>query len=742
MSTNKLITTAKGVVKEAQDLINGVASLSGKTVTNKKDTTKQTNELAMVFDREWLKGTFIISDEDAVNTGEYGQWIRANRYSSSANIKFTSTAPGMSVAINPKPQFTRYCDIRNKGRMKSRPDVTLGTRGWTTGLGMGRYYSEAIDDNQQRIFLRFGTPQYSSMLLWITKSFDVHKAALANRGIITSILLSAVNLVTKVFAIWTNPLLFGLKVLFNALLQPGRFVSVRDNMYVYWAGVENILNSMVVRRTMAPQILSEGMARLDSNLGQEQTVTPAFLKALNEMIPDVIDAETGRISVFAIALRGQASFNKMMAKDLDKAQNYDMSSDFTDYPITGEKSHDTYMTDRKGDPTFFLKRIFKTAYDTWWELDGKPEEDAAPTMISTNILETDIEGKPLTIFSDPNEMDQDAATERTRLDNIKNKKEALNKYGDYFLANLSDGMAFAVFNVDNTGSVGESFSNSTTNNPIESVFNALSSKARNITNNLSSIANVPILSDAIGLIGDAAAITLSNVSFGLANPLLALAYGATISLPKTWEASSVSLPRASYKIKLISPYGNPYSQLFNMYLPLSMVMAGALPRSTGLDSHTSPFLCQLYDRGRVNVPLGIIDSFSVTRGTSNLAFTRTGTPNAIDIDFSIADLNEIISVDISSSGYLTRMIETLDVDLSDNSFTNYINTITGVDVYSQYYKIPSARLKAAERLMTLKAAGDPAALSAFTVNILPFSNVIGKTLLGNNSKALSELVTR
>lgn len=722
-------------------VVNGMVGTALAHITNKTNRDKQTDGISVVFDREWLKGTFIINDEDAVNVGEYGQWIKANRYSSTADLKFTSTAPGMSVGVNPKPQFTRYADIRNPGKLRGRPPVTLGTRGHPEGLGMGNYYSMAIDDNQQRIFMRFGTPQYMSMLLWLTKSFDVHKAALQNRGLVTSTFLEGVNLVTKFFAITASPWLFAGKILFNMVLQPGRFVSVRDNMYTYWATVENILNTMTVRRTMAPHILSDFTSRIDNTINQERSTTSGFVQSLNDLIPDVIDAETGRISVFAIALRGQSAFNRMLADDLDRTESYNLSSDFTNYPITGQDSHDTYFGNNQNKPTLFIKHMFHRAYKLLASDSSENPEDP-PKHISMNPLYTGPNGEPLNIFGDPNEVDPDVTVEAAIENNRNAKKEALNRYGDFVLADLSEGMAFAVFNVDNTGSVGESFSNSTASNPIETVFNSISSKSRSIMNNVKSLTDIPLLSDTVGLLADTAAITVSNASFGLANPLLALAYGATISLPKAWESSSASLPRASYKMKLISPYGNAYSQLFNIYMPLAMIMAGALPRSTGLDSHTSPFLCQLYDRGRVNIPLGIIDSFSVTRGTSNLAFSRTGNPNAIDVDFSVTDLNEVISVDVNSSGYLSRMINLFDVNIADNSFTNYINTVTGVDVYSQFYRIPAARLKMAERVMTAKAISDPAALAGFTVNSVPLANGVGKLFLGNNQKALQDLVSR
>lgn len=718
------------------------------TITAKTNTDLNRDSLSNTLDSSWLKSSFIIRDEDIINGDLYGDFIRKNRYYSSADLKFTSTSPGMNMAVNPKPQFTRYCDIRSKGKLKNRPDINVGTTGHPNGLGMGRYYSEAFDDNQQRVFFRFGSPQYTPLLLWMTKSFDVDKAVLHNRGVITGTLLQAINVTSKFFAIAAAPILAVGMFALNVAVQSTRFYSVRDTMYTYWATVENILNSMVTRRTMVPHVLPDYSFKLDNTMNRERKVSPNFVNELSSLIPDVIDPETGRISVFAIALRSQAAFNRMLREDLESSENFNPSSDFTGYPLNERGSHDTYFTNRDGKPGFFVDKVFKRAYDLLIS-DNKDEAIDTSTsetteqssIISFNPLYTGPNGEPLTII--PNANDPSDSTDNQLANNVVAKRNTFNRYKEYMLAELSEGAAFAVFNVENTGSVGESFSNSSTSNPIESTFNSLSAKARNMTNLLSSAVDFPVIGDVLKFAADAGATIISNGTFGIANPLLALAYGVNISMPKVWESSSATLPRASYKMKLISPYGNSYSQLFNIYLPLSMIMAGSFPRSTGASSYTSPFVCQLFDRGRVNIQLGMIDNVNITRGTSNLAFSRNGHANAIDVDFSVANFDEVVSIDVNSNGVLSKFLDVISPDFSDTPFTTYINTITGVDVYSQVYRVPILRLKLAERKMALKAITnpDPAAFAAMTVNKMPFEG-ISKLLLGNNTNALQDLTHR
>lgn len=722
-------------------------------ITTKTDQSRFVETIDATFDREWLKSSFILKDEDIVNGDEYSQWVRKNRYVSTADFKFTSTAPGMNMAVNPKPQFTRYADIRVPGKIALRPDlVSVGQETTKFGLGMGRYYSEAIDDNAQRIYMRFGVPKYMPLLLWIYKSFDVDKVVLQNRGVITSTIIETVGIVAKLFAFAAAPLLGFSIFAANVITQNSRFYSVKDTMYTYWCTVENILNQMVARRTMIPHVLQDYTFRTDKRMGTEQTPSKEFISSINELLPDVVDPETGRISVFALALRSQAAFNKMKRADVEANEDKTIATDFSGYPETGETSHDTYFTSKSGEASFFTKHLFTKAYDLLisgekdQEVDLSKGQDGKNSTNQSGLIDfdsswTDENGKIMDFKLDGNNPED--SVEARVIANAEKKKSKWDKYTEYMMAELSEGAAFAVFNVEYSGSIGESFSNSFGSNPLESTFNSISSKARNLTDLMSSAANIPIVGDAMKFAADTGAKILSEASFGLANPLLALAYGVNITMPKVWESSAATLPRASYKMKLISPYGNSYSQLFNIYLPMAMILAGSLPRSTGATSYTYPFFCQLFDRGRTNIQLGMVESVSFTRGTSNLGFSRSGHPNAIDVDISIANLDEMISVDVSQAGVLSKATAALSPDFTDSPFVSYLNTLTAVDVYTQIYRVPMLRLKIAERIATLRSVvnPDPAAFAAMTVQNFPGFG-IARDILGDNSRAIGDIMSR
>lgn len=718
----------------------------------KTDTSRNTRTLDSILDSEWLKSTFIIRDTDIVTGDEYSRFIRKNRYFSSADLKFTSTSPGMNMSVNPKPQFTRYCDIRSSGKL-NRGEINLGTGGHKHGLGMGRYYSEAIDDNQQRIFMRFGVPKFMPLALWMSQSFDIDRVVLANRGVITSTLLQAVDIISKVFVLKAAPLLSIGMFALNVIVTSSRFYSMRETMYTYWSTVQNILDSMVARRTMLPHIFQDFTFRTDNHMNREQAINEEFIESLNSFLPDVINPTTGRISVFTIALRAQKAFNNLNRDQHEANKGFNLSTDLEGFREVEGGQISTHLTNRSGETRAeaivpsFITDLFSAAYKAFGQSNQPTQPGGvAATDRSVSVIQMDPtmvrpDGTAIPLDLDPNNPN-DTVHARVQANIIANKS-TLDKMGSYMLAEFTGGASFAVFGVEFTGSIGESFSNSSEANPIESTFNAISSRVRNVTNLLNSATSFPVVQDVMKLAADTGAVILSNATFGIANPLLALAYGANITMPKVWESSSATLPRANYKIKLISPYGNAYSQLFNIYLPLSMILAGSLPRGSGNTSYLSPFVCQLFDRGRVNINLGMIESVNVTRGTSNLAFSRAGHPNAIDVDISIANFDEIISADISSSGVLANAVRQLSSDFSDSPFTAYINSITAVDVYTQIYRIPMMRLKLAERAMILNSVvnPDPAAFAAFATNKVPFAPLI-RDLFGNNQAAVQDSISR
>lgn len=703
------------------------------------------------LDDEWLKSTFILGDgELKSNENSYQIYLIKNRYRTTADYKFTSSAPGMNLSCNPRPQFTRYADLRSKGKLNSRQRVSVLPNSLPNkfGYGMGRYYSRAIDDNAQRIYMTFGVQEYTPITSWLKNSFDVKRIILMNRGMFMSTLLSGISLVASLFAVSASGFFIGIGLIaIDKLTMSSRFYKVSPQMHLYWATVEEIVNQLFAKRTLLPNtnlpLLT--LTKTDNTINNVMSTSGDVMKSMHELLPDIVFNDRGRISIFSLALKAQSAFNTALRADYQKNNESPVSLDFLDYPLKpnedGEISHDTYFTNANSKPNF-LSILFDRAskalslYET---STGTEEEEKRSAMTNFNPIAIDPEtGEPIPVSDDPQELD--AAYQA----NIDKNQSGWQAFKESLLDTLTDGAMFAVFTVDSTGSVGESFSNSFGENPLQSTINGFSSKVRSFKNTIGAAvegvtqvvdaATGGLASGAVRAVTDMASAAVSGATFGLANPVLGILYGANFELPKIWESSSSSLPRASYKMRLFSPYGNAYSQLFNLYVPLGMILAGALPRGTGSQSYTSPFFCQLFDRGRVQIQVGMIESLSITRGVSNLAFTKKGQTNAIDVDFSVANLDNIIFSDIATAGIgdpISRTVyKVLNPIEKDNAFTDYMATIAGLDVYNQIYYIPKLRLKLAQSLNSMSAISDPAAYGSFLGSKVSFISY----LLGNNGR--------
>jgi hypothetical protein len=146
-----------------------------------------------------------------------------------------------------------------------------------------------------------------------------------------------------------------------------------------------------------------------------------------------------------------------------------------------------------------------------------------------------------------------------------------------------------------------------------------------------------------------------------------------------------------YALTLISPYGNKMSQMINIYVPLCMLLAGVLPLSTGRQSYTSPFLVELYDKGRAQTRLGMIDTMSITRGVSNLGFNREGEAMAIDVAFSIKDMSSVLHMPIVQGFDILNPLNNIFDD--DTVFSDYMSVLGSLSLNDVIYT--SQRLKLA-----------------------------------------------
>jgi CTP synthase (UTP-ammonia lyase) len=115
---------------------------------------------------------------------------------------------------------------------------------------------------------------------------------------------------------------------------------------------------------------------------------------------------------------------------------------------------------------------------------------------------------------------------------------------------------------------------------------------------------------------------------------------------------------------------------------MSMLLAAALPLSTGAHSYTAPFLCQVFDRGRAQTRLGMIDSMSITRGKNNLAFNQIGEPMSVEVQFSVVELSSVLHMPIQQE---FKVLDVGQIFERESLYNDYIAVLSSLSLAEQIY---------------------------------------------------------
>ena len=397
------------------------------------------------------------------------------------------------------------------------------------------------------------------------------------------------------------------------------------------------------------------------------------LEAASESVQPMLDDEGGVITPPSFSQKGEDQRSQDLPTSLMNFQSY-----LDDYI----KGPDSPWTDQ--DESFKIPDMANQATTE----DNKDAGGGGPTGANDEAYKDQIKS----VLADTDEGNSKRSHNPTAFRHNFHDEESdsfFNKFLKSIQSTIHDGAQHAIFQVEYMGSVSESFSNDTGEIQSGSMLKAAANGMRDMKFSLAG-GNMGMgfdLGSVIGAVKDFAIGGLNSITFGLGNVISTLLGDQYIDMPKIWTDSSVSLPGAQFNIKLRTPYGNVFSRYQNLYIPLSMLLAGTLPLSTGPASYTSPFLCSMHCQGINNIKLGMITSLQITRGTTNLPYTRSSRPLGIDVSFTVTDFSNIVTAPVSSSIFADIFMSGYD---DEGPLGRYIATIAGRDI--QTFKYYSNRL--------------------------------------------------
>ena len=669
--------------KENEDLGlagRNVSAISDKYITRGTRGDPITGDMN-VLDEDWAWTHFMVGTNKlkASVTGQpLSSSLETLRFWTTAKNKFVDTRFGGAIGVNARPSFTPYADIRYKGLVQGRRDVTVDS---INNTGMGSYYSAAIDDNAQRIYVRAGNPQFNSITSFFTDAFNGKMIDLAKSGRATGVMYAVGNILGNLAVVTAFPALAGTIIGYRTIdtyfSKPrSKYYTLKPEMHLYWSSVQSLVTNLAVNMGVYLRQPSTGEA--NAKKGYPPDFDKDVLSKLSMLNENMFNRVTGAIDVFSMANKAQAMHNKLNAAlESESVTNY--SEETGGIFLTNAVNGVTPDTNPKGLVDYI--NSFKTTLTSFYSFGGGNEPNDKEHSGKTEI--------------DPS-IDPNTGKKRTEGDGT------VSSFREFFKSEFNQGSQFAVFNVDHTGSVSETFGSSSVESDISRKLNDISSQVREAKfsfadGNFGGGTLGSMVGSALGGISDVISGALDSVTLGLWSNLRGLAGNGFLDIPKHWQSSSAQMNNSTYNISLVSDSGHPVSQLQNIYIPLCMILALGLPRSMGKQSYGSPFLVQLFDRGRTQIQLGLVRSITVNRGITNLPFNKKGRALSIEVSLSIEDLSSILHMPVSTGSLFGTDIA-LD---EDNILMDYLAVLAGQDLYSQLNYLPKAKLNAIKKLQSV-----------------------------------------
>lgn len=612
-------------------------------------------------DKDWVRRAFLVPRSSLSETGRRESTFTA------ASIAYSDTSPGGNFSINPPPQFTRYADLRQRGRYGEAPK---------DGGGFGRAYYEAIEENAQLLHMQFGVTQFNGMLTFFTGFYNNDAGILARTGRSPGWIYNIGKLTGFVIGFRAFPIVaVGYVFRWLAEKPASKYCYLKPSMYTYWTRVNFILNAFATELKIVKPIWTFSDYAIDRDQdGKYPDYTDEDRELMHTQWPDVFRKD-GTIDVYSLSSRAQrlADQEHKWLDELFKSTN--------NVSQINERLNNIRHRDglREGDQ---LTDPGSRPIEQYAEEYVKSPQG----RVSSESTEQDFIGEPTgrQTIAKPERQGEGDQTLWERVNNWMASDDAL----DQFEAEMKDGAQFVSFTVNHLGTTSDTFSNSVGESAIQGKLNGLSSSSRSarfsFSDGTTGLGLVDGVVEAVrqGIQGFVDGIGVSG--------LFSLFGSSFLDIPQEWKSSTASTDTNTYTIHLRSPSGDVMSRLINLYLPLACILAGALPMSTGRASYTSPFVCQYFHTGFAQCKYGMITNLVINAGVGSAGWTRDKQPLGFDVTFTVTNLTGILHAPIQPFGADSNGLSAFNplsgILTNDDAFMDYLARLSGRGFKDMYYQ--------------------------------------------------------
>lgn len=661
-------------------------------------------------DSAWVKQAFFRRPtSDQVKNSTYLGGAGSNSTDMLSSLNFYDTTLGGNRSINPKPQFCRFSD----------PKINTISK---TCKSMGLGYAEAVDANAQRISLQFGIPKTNSMTAFLANYYDSDMGSLVKYGTGSPIFY---KIGQTIGALFTLPLqtFYGLNYIYNRISSTmsgnpySKYYYLEPTMPLYWNSV-----SLMFNKIMADMGIADSFNGYDTkdkeNVGdvaQKNILDSKFMERMGQLLPDVL--RSGFSDGYTLDVKSIASRSQRMANEYTEALMAIENEQANRSREEGLKAMQASLQNMvkgqtlKEPPPIYPNRTYlDELYQNSFTGSGK--ESNKDKLIRT----TDDKDDPLKVSVSETVREQTAEAEAGERSIFKDWAN----FADFIRADLQEGSAFVTFDVDKSGPVSHSFTNSSKAPPMVEAANSAADAAREMSYTFfqGNIGDNVVLDTVESVVtGVKNLLTGAVDKIGISGLSTGLAAGAKMTMSDVYDDSTAELNGTQYSMTLATPYGNRYSILTRVYLPLCCILAGALPRQTGKNSYDSPFLVRLHSQGFEEIKLGMISSLSLEIASSNIGRSVDKLPTAIKVNFTVEPMDKTLTMPLTDS--IARDAFSFSAFDEDTTYSDFLTALSGLDLTSQYFMTKRVKRAWRKSLATWNTMFSPAYFSQWFSGKLP-----------------------
>ena len=544
------------------------------------------------------------------------------------------------------------------------------------GIGMGRVYASTTQQNQVIAWFTFGIPRFSNFSAFYKQAFDSDLISLNTQGFNPSIFLGAIF---DIAALSIEIPLLPIKWLSQQRqdrYKIGRFYELRACMHLYYKYVDSMLAQWLVSAGLYMYMNGSG-----SDAGRDIFASPDSVPdALSDgaSIWDIIQRKALNLGASNEKIRKYAGTRYNDPNEKDENKLLDISIRKDDGTLSKDKLKGNIRL-MEAEANRVANKGFGSTTDLTAQLfnrTGKNDPTDSTSTINNSELNAYLEK-----LKDIQQGNMGANPNASDTNSVFDDNYGIS-WGDKFEASMFGATQYVGFRIDRSVDASESFSNSTSPSEFAQTFNDGVRNANNqqLKSLLSGDTGIPIvdglISQAKGIFQAAGDVISSTTGIDFFSNLgSAVVSGAYLDIPEQYAGSDFGKSH-SINLQLRSPYGDMISIYQSIIVPLSMVLAGCLPRAGGDNSYVQPFLCRVYCKGMFSVPMGIIDSVNVKRGSSEFGWTYQNLPTCVDVSISIKDMSPVMYMTMTD-GIFTSIIA------QDSAFKEYMLTLSGVGLWER-----------------------------------------------------------